>query len=386
MPHQICLPNARYDRYVLPESVREAGLQARYCEAFSLAGEAAGKLASMNARTDALCYLLVSGLRVPVVSTMNAGELYTYFRLRTCQRAQWEIRELATEALRVLRQAHPMLFSLYGPTCFVSGHLPGGQNVLREDGRGSAKCLPESCNRNVLRCCLCSAAGRFFLGILNFSGKCRISCYTGKQTFLPRRLFAPEGNRAGRENVQTKKGEIHTISSHNLDSGMERSTHMNAKRWMALFLALTLAITMLAGCTKKTETPVADPEQGQTEQEPEQETQNQTQPVTPQQPEQEDKPQPEEPTPTSRRTSQQPVQEPELTPEQKRRRTIETRVAEATVWARDEEYNNPFTEEAVRTYLTSFLFDRWDDPADCRSAPYFEADRFPAESLSEHAG
>ena len=42
---------------------------------------------------------------------------------------------------------------------------------------------------------------------------------------------------------------------------------MNAKRWMALFLALTLAITMLAGCTKKTETPVADPEQGQTEQE-----------------------------------------------------------------------------------------------------------------------
>ena len=44
---------------------------------------------------------------------------------------------------------------------------------------------------------------------------------------------------------------------------------MNAKRWMALFLALTLAITMLAGCTKKTETPVADPEQGQTEQEPE---------------------------------------------------------------------------------------------------------------------
>ena len=78
---------------------------------------------------------------------------------------------------------------------------------------------------------------------------------------------------------------------------MERSKHMNAKRWMALFLALTLAITMLAGCTKKTETPVADPEQGQTEQEPEQETQNQTQPVTPQQPEQEEKPQPEEPTP-----------------------------------------------------------------------------------------
>ena len=129
------LANARYDRYVLPESVREAGLQARYCEAFSLAGEAAGKLASMNAGTDALCYLLVSGLRVPVVSTMNAGELYTYFRLRTCQRAQWEIRELATEALRVLRQAHPMLFSLYGPTCFVSATCPEGRMCCGKTAR-----------------------------------------------------------------------------------------------------------------------------------------------------------------------------------------------------------------------------------------------------------
>ena len=150
---------------------------------------------------------------------------------------------------------------------------------------------------------------------------------------------------------------------------------MNAKRWMALFLALTLAITMLAGCTKKTETPVADPEQGQMEPEPGQETQNQTQPVTPQQPEQEEKPQPEEPTPNEPQDEQQPVQEPELTPEQKRRRTIETRVAEATVWARDEEYDNPFTEEAVRTYLTSFLFDRWDDPQTPVCA-YFEADDF----------
>ena len=90
---------------------------------------------------------------------------------------------------------------------------------------------------------------------------------------------------------------------------------MNAKRWMALFLALTLAITMLAGCTKKTETPVADPEQGQMEPEPEQETQNQTQPVTPQQPEQEEKPQPEEPTPNEPQDEQQPVQEPELLPQ-----------------------------------------------------------------------
>ena len=38
------------------------------------------------------------------------------------------------------------------------------------------------------------------------------------------------------------------------------------RRWIALLLALTMAASLLAGCTKKSETP-AQPEQGQTEQE-----------------------------------------------------------------------------------------------------------------------
>ena len=121
------LENADYSRYVLPESVKKAGMEARYREAFCIAEAAARKLSAGNAGQDVLSYLLVSGLKIPVVSTMNAGELYTFFRLRTCERAQWEIRELATEALKVLRAAHPALFSLYGPTCFMTGACPEGR-------------------------------------------------------------------------------------------------------------------------------------------------------------------------------------------------------------------------------------------------------------------
>ena len=43
------------------------------------------------------------------------------------------------------------------------------------------------------------------------------------------------------------------------------------RRWIALLLALTMAASLLTGCTKKSDTP-AQPEQGQTEQE-----ENQTQ-------------------------------------------------------------------------------------------------------------
>ena len=121
------LKNADYDRYVLPQSVLECGMEEVYRAAFSGAAACAERLESMGADETQLCYLLLSGQTVPAAATMNAGELYTFFRLRTCTRAQWEIRAIAVEALHVLRKAHPLLFALYGPTCFMTGHCPEGK-------------------------------------------------------------------------------------------------------------------------------------------------------------------------------------------------------------------------------------------------------------------
>ena len=118
------LKTARYDRYVLPESGRQAGMEAQYREAFRLADEAAAQLRAAGAGEDVLSYLLLSGQTVPVLTTMNAGELYVFFRLRCCNRAQWEIRDAACAALAALRKTSPLLFSLYGPSCFVSGMCP----------------------------------------------------------------------------------------------------------------------------------------------------------------------------------------------------------------------------------------------------------------------
>ena len=89
--------------------------------------QALAQLRTAGAGEDALSYLLLSGQTVPVLTTMNAGELYVFFRLRCCNRAQWEIREAACAALMALRKTSPRLFSLYGPTCFVSGKCPEGK-------------------------------------------------------------------------------------------------------------------------------------------------------------------------------------------------------------------------------------------------------------------
>lgn len=57
--------------------------------------------------------------------TMNARELRHFFALRCCERAQWEIRELANQMLALCKNAAPKLFDDAGPGC-VRGACPEG--------------------------------------------------------------------------------------------------------------------------------------------------------------------------------------------------------------------------------------------------------------------
>lgn len=58
-----------------------------------------------------------------LVLTMNARELRHFFSLRCCNRAQWEIRALADEMLRLCKEKCPVIFSDAGPGC-VRGNCP----------------------------------------------------------------------------------------------------------------------------------------------------------------------------------------------------------------------------------------------------------------------
>lgn len=57
--------------------------------------------------------------------TMNARELRHFFGLRCCNRAQWEIRQLADEMLRQCKEVAPMIFADAGAGC-VRGACPEG--------------------------------------------------------------------------------------------------------------------------------------------------------------------------------------------------------------------------------------------------------------------
>ncbi len=71
-------------------------------------------------------FVLPNACETKMVVTMNARSLYGFFRLRCCNRAQWEIRELATEMFRLCYQVAPTLFENAGAPC-VNGNCPEGK-------------------------------------------------------------------------------------------------------------------------------------------------------------------------------------------------------------------------------------------------------------------
>ncbi|MDP7282621.1 MAG: FAD-dependent thymidylate synthase [Candidatus Undinarchaeales archaeon] len=72
---------------------------------------------------EVLSYLYQCGNLVSVVMTINARELHHFFRLRCCNRAQWEIQELADDILKEVKQKAPLIFEGAGSTCVI-GNCP----------------------------------------------------------------------------------------------------------------------------------------------------------------------------------------------------------------------------------------------------------------------
>ncbi len=70
-------------------------------------------------------YCLPNASETKIIVTMNARELLHFFSLRLCRRAQWEIREMAKEMLKLVKNICPHIFSKAGPEC-VRTHCPEG--------------------------------------------------------------------------------------------------------------------------------------------------------------------------------------------------------------------------------------------------------------------
>ena len=81
--------------------------------------------ASKQANEDAR-FVLPNACETKMVVTMNARSLMNFFQLRCCNRAQWEIRELAEKMFALVYPVAPHIFAKAGPAC-LCGACPEGK-------------------------------------------------------------------------------------------------------------------------------------------------------------------------------------------------------------------------------------------------------------------
>jgi len=112
--------------YVIPETVKaDPASLVLYEEMMKKIWDAYAVLAETIPAEDAR-YLLPNGCTTNITITMNARELRHFFSLRCCERAQWEIREMADRMLVLCQEVSPVIFKDAGPPC-VRGPCPEGK-------------------------------------------------------------------------------------------------------------------------------------------------------------------------------------------------------------------------------------------------------------------
>ena len=87
--------------------------------------KAALRAAEKKAIEDAR-FVLPNACDTKMIVTMNARSLMNFFHHRCCNRAQWEIHELADLMLAEVYRVAPNIFKMAGPSC-VCGKCPEGK-------------------------------------------------------------------------------------------------------------------------------------------------------------------------------------------------------------------------------------------------------------------
>ena len=124
--------------YVVPETVRgDEAKEKAYREAMESAWKSYNDLMAAGIPAEDARYVLPNGCTTNITITMNARELRHFFTLRCCNRAQWEIREMADKMLELCKEVSPAIFANAGPAC-VRGPCPEGKKSCGHPRRRSS--------------------------------------------------------------------------------------------------------------------------------------------------------------------------------------------------------------------------------------------------------
>lgn len=123
--HRLASFSVKSQRYVkmteweaiMPRSIAESELGAEAARSISECMNLYKRLLDAGVPAEDARYVTPQAITTDLVMTMNARELLHFFSLRTCNRAQWEIRKMADAMLMLCKQVSPEIFGNAGPGC-----------------------------------------------------------------------------------------------------------------------------------------------------------------------------------------------------------------------------------------------------------------------------
>ena len=108
--------------YVTPESIRDnPNSLEQYEWGMKVIQKVYNTMLSWGVDKEDARLILPNACTTNIVLTANARELRHIFALRCCERAQWEIRELANRMLKICKEVSPTIFEDAGPSCVRDG-------------------------------------------------------------------------------------------------------------------------------------------------------------------------------------------------------------------------------------------------------------------------
>ena len=111
--------------YILPPSISQNDTaRALYEDCMKNLSSAYRALVDAGVPKEDARYVLPNACATDLIMTMNARELLHFFNLRCCSRAQWEIREMANQMLKLCKDCAPLIFENAGPSCKKLGYCP----------------------------------------------------------------------------------------------------------------------------------------------------------------------------------------------------------------------------------------------------------------------
>jgi len=113
--------------YIVPKSIaQEEKLNKLFIDAIKKIDGIYHMLLDHNIKAEDARYILPQSVTTKIIITANARELLHIFKLRCCNRAQWEIREVVMNMLKEVEDIAPTIFENAGPPCIL-GPCPEGE-------------------------------------------------------------------------------------------------------------------------------------------------------------------------------------------------------------------------------------------------------------------